>query len=174
MIHLKIEIKQSSTADDPYSYSHTAYQYVQIDESNTNWISILLSNDLTNKWSWFFNQYPPDPTKIKELAFVLEGYRNPDSGSFYMDDLAYLDSDVPAQPVTPSSSDQAFLDYLLRINFRFFLNAVHPQTGLVLDRSSFPDLATIAGTGFGLSVGRWRRNSGLSAAMQPSRSPQTP
>ena len=68
-----------------------------------------------------------------------------------MDDVAFIDSDKPAQPVTRSSSDETFLNYLLETNFRFFLHSVHPNTGLVLDRSSFPDLATIAGTGFGLS-----------------------
>jgi hypothetical protein len=150
VIVVKIEIKQSPTEDDPYSYSHTAYQYFQIDESNTNWVPIFFRNDLTDPGTWFFNQYPPDPTKIKEMVFVLEGYCNPDSGFFYVDDLAYLDSDAPAQPVTPLSSDQVFLAYLLSVNFRYFLHAVHPQTGLVLDRSSFSDLASIAGTGFGL------------------------
>ena len=146
---LKIEIKESSISGNPYY--RTAYRYVPINDSNTQWTSIVLNNDLTNELFWSFNQYPPDPTKIKELVFVLESRYNPSSGSFYMDDVAFIDSDKPAQPVTRSSSDETFLNYLLETNFKFFLHSVHPQTGLVLDRSSFPDMATIAGVGFGLS-----------------------
>ena len=148
-MNLKIEIKESSATGDPYY--HTAYQYIQIDEANTNWIPIVLRNDLTNVISWSYNKYPPDPTRIKELVFVLESCFNPDSGTFYLDDLAFIDTNSPAQPVTPDSSDQEFLEYVLGVNFRYFLHHVHPYTGLVLDRSSFSDLATIAGTGFGLT-----------------------
>ena len=149
VLTLKIEIKESSISGD--SYDRTAYRHVQIDDSNTNWTPIVLNNDLTNRLFWSFNKYPPDPTKIKELVFVLESRYNLSSGSFYMDDVAFIDSDKPAQPVTRSSSDETFLNYLLETNFKFFLHSVHPQTGLVLDRSSFPDMATIAGVGFGLS-----------------------
>lgn len=149
IMNLKIEIKESSAAGDPYY--HTAYQYIQINDSDTNWIPVVLRNDLTNSLSWSYNKYPPDPAKIKELVFVLESYFNPESGSFYVDDLAFVDTNSPAWPITPFSSDQAFLEYVLRVNFRYFLHHVHPLTGLVLDRSSFSDLATVAGTGFGLT-----------------------
>jgi hypothetical protein len=151
---LKIEIKEAGRTNDPdYAYFHTGIKYIQINDANTNWTPIVLTNDLTNTSSWKINPhgYSPDPTKIKDLVFVLEGRFNPSSGSFYMDDMAFIDKDQPAQPVTRSSSDQTFLNYLLENNFKFFLHSVHPQTGLVLDRSSFPDLATIAGVGFGLS-----------------------
>ena len=149
ILNLKIEIKESSAAGDPYY--RTAYQYIQIDESNTNWIPVVLDNDLTNELAWSFNHYPPDPTKIKELVFVLEGFFNPSAGSFHVDDLAFVDTHLPADPVTPDSSDQTFLDYLMSANFQYFRHSVHPLTGLVLDRSSFSDLATVAGTGFGLT-----------------------
>ena len=149
---LKIEIKEAFRENDiNYAFNHTAYKYILLDGADTNWTEVVLTNDFTNPSCWSLNRYPPDPTKIKELAFVLEAWCNPSSGSFYIDDVAFIDSGKPAQPITESSSDKAFIHYLLENNFRFFLHSVHPQTGLVLDRSSFPDLATIAGVGFGLS-----------------------
>ena len=159
---LKIEIKEAFRENDiNYAFNHTAYKYILFDGADTNWTEVVLTNDFTNPSCWSLNRYPPDPTKIKELAFVLEARCNPSSGSFYIDDVAFIDSGKPAQPITESSSDKAFIHYLLENNFRFFLHSVHPQTGLVLDRSSFPDLATIAGVGFGLSCWPLAAQGGL-------------
>ena len=110
-----------------------------------------MNNDLTNGLVWFFNQYPPDPTKIKELVFVLEGDAIPIRAHFTW---MMWRSSTATNPLSPSRGravTRRFSTTCWRLTFKFFLHSVHPQTGLVLDRSSFPDLATIAGIGFGLS-----------------------
>ena len=55
-------------------------------------------------------------------------------------------------PFEFSDSDQRFLDEIQYAAFRFFVEAVDPNTGLVCDRTSNPTLVSVAGVGFQLSA----------------------
>ena len=107
---------------------------------------------MTDSSSWSYNRHVPDARKTKELLFLLESQFNPASGQFLIDDLELIDTDVSGPPVSTNSSDSDVLRYFLDTNFNYFRHAVHPETGQVLDRLAFSDLATVAGTGFGLSA----------------------
>jgi hypothetical protein len=148
--NVKVEVKQQPAGEDPFDY--TAYQYIQIDDSNIDWQPVVLSLDLDSPLAWSHNRYYPDKAYIKEITFVIENYFNPAQGTFYVDDIELIDLDEEEQPLLPSASDTEFLDYLLETNFNYFRYAVHPGTGLVLDRLSSSDLASTAATGFGLSA----------------------
>lgn len=59
--------------------------------------------------------------------------------------------------LTPTGTDDAFLDDLSRRAFRYFFDTAHPHTGLIPDRAradaSKPcDMASVAATGFGLTA----------------------
>ena len=148
--NVKVELKEASPKGDVFY--HTAYRYIGIDDANTNWSPVVLSLALDDPDHWSLNQFAPDRTRMKELVFVIENHFNPAGGTFFVDDLALVDTDSPPNPITPLSSDTAVLQHFLEANSRYFLHSVHPDTGLVLDRSSFSDLATVAGTGFGLTI----------------------
>ena len=150
-INLKVELKEARQGDeDPFF--HTAYRYVAIEASSTAWRPVILNLDLDNPENWSYNRFPPDPRRMKELVFVVEDHFNPDNGWFLLDDIELINTHLPRTPVARGVSDKEFLTYLLNINFNYFRYAVHPDTGLVLDRLAFSDLATVAGTGFGLSA----------------------
>ncbi len=146
--NLKLELKDNSELP----FEHTAYTYIPLDGSDTDWRAITVSLDLEDLEQWSYNRFQPDPMRAKELVFVFESHFNPDSGCFFFDDIELVDTNQTTPPVTEDSDDEAVLAYLLERNFQYFLEAVHPDTGLVLDRLSFSDLATVAGTGFGLAA----------------------
>ncbi len=59
--------------------------------------------------------------------------------------------------LTPTGTDDAFLEDLSRRAFRYFFDTAHPHTGLIPDRAradaSKPgDMASVAATGFGLTA----------------------
>lgn len=59
---------------------------------------------------------------------------------------------VERPPFEFSDSDERFLDEVQYGAFRFFVEAVDPDTGLVCDRTSNPTLVSVAGVGFQLSA----------------------
>lgn len=159
VFNVKVEIKEARPDDDPFNY--TAYTYVRIDDASTEWREIALDLNLANNEAWSYNQFVPDATRAKELVFVLENFFNPQGGTFYIDGIALIDADVAGPPIDESSPDEAVLEYFRETNLAYFLHAVHPDSGLVLDRLSFSDLATISGTGFGLAAWAAAAETGL-------------
>jgi hypothetical protein len=168
---VKVEMKEARpNGDDRDRFQHTAYRYIAIDDSSIVWKPVVLDLDISNPDHWSYNRFAPDRTQLKELNFVVEKFFNPASGTFFIDDVEFVKvGQLP--PVSPSSPDAEFLQYVLRVNGTYFDIAVHPTTGLVIDRLSASDLATVAGTGFGLSawpvlahVGAISRNRAFSLA----------
>lgn len=144
--NIKVELKDVSDRFD-----RTAYRYITIDDSNTEWQQIVLDADVLNSEFWSYNVDPPDPTAMKFLVFVAESFFNDHFGTFYVDDIRFVDADE--EPVDEEQlSDDAFLDLISERTFSYFLDWYDPVTGLYYDRSSFPDLMSIAATGFGLTA----------------------
>ena len=144
--NLKIELKDT-TGD----FNRTAYRYITIDDSDTAWRQIVLDADVTNASFWSYNEGPPDITRMKQIVFVIESYFNNPSGTFYIDDIQFVDADdTPFDPGL--HTDDEFLDFVSEKTFLYFLDWYDPVTGLFQDRSTFPDLMSTAATGFGLTA----------------------
>jgi hypothetical protein len=143
---LKIELKDAGG-----DYFHTAYRYITVNDNDTAWRLVTLDADVANAAFWSYNQYPPDPTRMKELVIVIERARNPASGRLYLDEFRFIDADdAPFDPAV--QGDDAFLELVSRRAFQYFLDWYDPATGLYQDRSTFPDLMSAASTGFGLAA----------------------
>jgi len=100
-----------------------------------------------------------DFSRITEIVLSFDVSRVKDkSGTFYVDDMHFIDIDEKYIGESDFNKEE-FLELVSRRTFQYFLDAIDPKTGLVLDRVHFLDLATIAGTGFGLTaicVGAYR------------------
>jgi hypothetical protein len=100
---------------------------------------------------------PPgfDWQHIKETAIVFENHRadsdsgltaSPLSGTLHFDDLSFVDKEAE------DSSDDQFLNLLEQREFAYFWENADPVTGLGRERTTEPDVASIASTGFGLTA----------------------
>ncbi len=108
------------------------------------WI-IPLDPDSLDIWGTF------DPTKITEFVVSLDqSTASQTDGKFYIDDIQLIDTDEVYW--NDADFDDDFLDLVARRTFNYFIESVNDTTGLVLDRATFLDLATVAGTGFGLAA----------------------
>jgi hypothetical protein len=112
---------------------------------------VILDADVTNSSFWSYNDQPPDPTKMKQKVFVIESFFNHPTGTFYIDDIHFVDADD--SPFDPDQhTDDEFLELVSQKTFLYFLDWYDPNTGLFQDRSTFPDLMSTAATGFGLTA----------------------
>lgn len=146
---IKLELKDNRSKDERYNY--TAYRYISIDDKDTEWKPIVLDANVTNSKFWSYNQHPPDPAKMKEMVFIIESAYNGTSGSFYIDNISFVDED-DSPFVLNAHSDDEFLEFIAKRTFKYFLDWAEPESGLILDRSTFPDLISISATGFGLTA----------------------
>ena len=144
--NVKIELKDIRDA-----YEYTAYRYITIDDSDTTWREVVLDADVTNSSFWSYNLHPPDPTRMKFLVFVIESYFNNPTGTFYIDDIHFVDADDGPFDLDQHTDDE-FLDFVSEKTFLYFLDWYDQNTGLFQDRSTFPDLMSTAATGFGLTA----------------------
>lgn len=144
--NVKVELKDHTGADE-----HTAYRYLEIDDADTRWQRIVLDADVTNADFWSYPGSPPDPTHMKQLVLVIERAFNAPTGTFYLDDISFVDAD--AQPFDPEHhTEDEFLAHVSQKTFLYFLDRYDPNTGLFQDRSTAPDLMSTAATGFGLTA----------------------
>jgi len=143
--NIKVELKDSSR-----DFDRTAYRYISIDDSDTTWREIVLDADVSNASFWSYNLEAPDPSKMKEMVIVLESAFNNPTGTFYIDHIHFVDDDD--DPFNQLDDDEAFLEFVSKKTFLYFLDRYDPQTGLFQDRSTFPDLMSTAATGFGLTA----------------------
>lgn len=144
--NIKIELKDISG-----DFNRTAYRYITIDDADTSWQQVVLDADVTNADFWSYNGSPPDPTTMKQMVFVIESYFNHPTGTFFIDDIQFIDSDDAVFDPDTHSDDQ-FLEFVSGRTFLYFMDWYNPDTGLVQDRSIFPDLYSTAATGFGLTA----------------------
>jgi hypothetical protein len=144
--NVKVELKDNSG-----SSGRTAYRYIAIDDADTTWRKVVLDADVTNASFWSYTDRPPDPTKMKQMVFVIESCFNHPNGTFYIDDIHFVDADdVPFN--LDLHTDDEFLDFVSKKTFQYFLDWYDPNTGLFQDRSTFPDVMSTAATGFGLTA----------------------
>ena len=144
--NIKVELK-----DITGDFDHTAYRYITIDDNDTTWRQVVLDADVTNADFWSYNSLPPDPTQMKQIVFVVESYFNNPGGTFYLDDIHFVDADdAPFDP--DAHSDDEFLNLVSERTFLYFMDWYNPDNGLFQDRSTFPDLYSTASTGFGLTA----------------------
>jgi hypothetical protein len=143
--NIKVELK-----DNTGDFNRTAYRYITIDDSDTTWREVVLDADVTNSSFWSYNGQPPDLTRMKQMVLVIESYFNNPTGTFYIDEIHFVDADD--SPFNPDQhTDDEFLDLVSEKTFLYFLDWYDPNTGLFQDRSTFPDLMSTAATGFGLT-----------------------
>lgn len=90
---------------------------------------------------------------MRELTIIFENNQansarivSPLSGTLYFDDLVFIDND------DRDTTEDEFLDLLERRAFQYFWSYAYPPTGLIRERASEPEVASIASIGFGLSA----------------------
>ncbi len=92
-----------------------------------------------------------DPKKVTEVVISLDNSTASNtSGKFYIDDLQFVDTNEVYWE--NDDFDENFLDLVERRTYNYFKECSNDATGLVFDRANFLDLATVAGTGFGLGA----------------------
>ena len=114
--NVKVELKDGTDQAD-----RTAYRYIRIDNSNTNWQRIVLDADVTNSDFWIYNAGTPDSANMKFLSFVVEHqYNAPASGNavgtFQIDNVSFHDADD--QPFDPQPTSRPL--FLIRDASRVF------------------------------------------------------
>jgi hypothetical protein len=95
-----------------------------------------------------------DWSQMQEVTIIFENNRDggagrtvsPLSGTLYFDDLVFVDADE--QDV----SDAQFLDVLEKRAFGYFWEYADPNTGLIRERATQSEIASIASVGFGLTA----------------------
>lgn len=93
--------------------------------------------------------------KLKEVVISFDYKTSKDkSGSIFIDDMFFVDTDqnFSTDQDFDLSGDSEFLKLVEKRTFQYFMDSYDPTSGLVLDRVHFRDLATISGTGFGLTA----------------------
>ena len=115
---------------------------------------------INNDWQQWIIPFDPDslviwgtfdPSHLTEVVVSLDSSTASNTnGTFYIDDLQFIDTSEKYW--SDSDFDEDFLDLVERRTYNYFREAVNDTTGLVNDRTTFLDLATTAGTGFGLAA----------------------
>ena len=153
-VWVKLELKDARDSND-----FTAYRYVELDPNPSSWTRVVLDADLSNQEQWFYHQHPPDPTQLKFLVLVGESFFNEDAFSFYLDEIRLIHQ--TETPLASSAAETALDEVLERVQFKTWLHfdrwvvngdLADDDLYLFLDRSTFPDLVTTAGAGFGLGA----------------------
>lgn len=144
--NLKVELK-----DNRNDFEYTAIRYIPIDDSDPTWRKVVLDADVTNSDFWSYNLHAPDPTAMKFLVFVVESSFNESSGTFYIDNIQFVDADDSEFSLGEHTDDE-FLDLIGQKTFQYFLDWFDPESCQWHDRSTFPDLYSIASSGFGITA----------------------
>jgi hypothetical protein len=147
--NVKVELKDNRDTNERFNY--TAIKYIKIEDNNTNWKEIVLDADVRSSSFWSYNKHKPDPGRMKELVVIIESSFNDISGTFYIDDIRFVDADDEPFNLSEHTDDE-FLDFIEKKTFLYFLDWVNEDNGLILERSTYPDLVSIAATGFGLTA----------------------
>lgn len=110
---------------------------------------------IPNQTNWTYCEFPLDSTtndwsRMKELVFIVENWRNENrSGRFYLDDLSFT-SDAP--PCVPAQlKDDAMLDLVSQRAFGYFW-LFTDNLGFALDRSTYSDIVSVGTIGFQLTA----------------------
>jgi hypothetical protein len=108
--------------------------------NQTNWTRFDVPIDTTsNDWS-----------RVKEIVFVIENWRNERrTSNFFIDDLVF-ETDEPAVDLATLNDDQ-MLDLVSQRSFYYFLNFTD-DLGFALDRSTFSDMVSVGTIGFQLTA----------------------
>ena len=110
---------------------------------------------IPNQTNWNRYDFPIDTStnnwsRVKEIVFVIENWRNDQrTNHFFLDDLAF-DTDAPAVDVSKLSDDQ-MLDLVSQRAFYYFLDFTD-DLGFALDRSTFSDIVSAGTIGFQLTA----------------------
>ncbi|MCK4398128.1 MAG: hypothetical protein KAV25_03980 [Methanophagales archaeon] len=145
-IILRVELKDNKGS--------TAYYRVSIPNINESWQEVEIPIES------FIRIDNVDLHHMKLLNFIIErnnyagNIHNPDKGTFYLDNIRFVDSDDSPKSLNEMSDDQ-FLDLISKRAFQYFLDwssKDERSKGLIQDRSTSNDLLTIGGTGFYLTA----------------------
>lgn len=122
--------------------------YVPVSGVSSEWEEKIVNlKDLNIEW------HNMDWHHMREVTIIFENNRggsgmivSPLSGTLYFDDLVFVDKD------DQDTSDDQLLDVLERRAFWYFWEYADPATGLIPERATEPEVASIASTGFGLTA----------------------
>ena len=93
---------------------------------------------------------PADLSRMKEVVFVLEDWKNDNrTGRFYLDDLSFTTDELACDPA--HWSNDAMLDMVAQRAFRYFL-VFTDGFGFALDRSTYSDMVSVGTIGFQLTA----------------------
>jgi len=133
-------------------FNHT----VKVEFKSANGLVGSKSFTLSNQTNWTRHEFPMaelgtnDFSRMKEVLFVIEDWRNDRrTNHFFLDDLAFGADEPPYDPA--QMSDDQMLDLVSQRAFGYFLR-FRDELGLALDRSTFSDEVSVAGIGFQLAA----------------------
>jgi hypothetical protein len=111
---------------------------------------------IPNQTKWTRFEFPiselgtNDLSRMKEVVFVVEDWRNAQrTNYFFLDDLAFTTDETPID--IAHLSDDAMLDLVSQRAFGYFVRFTD-DLGFVLDRSSFSDEVSVGAMGFQLTA----------------------
>jgi hypothetical protein len=97
-----------------------------------------------------------DFTSVKEFSLdIIPYYSDVAEGEVYFDDIAFIETDMAftsSADFDLSNKNNAFLNLLEKNTFNYFMKSFDQESGLVRDRITFNDLASVAATGWGLTA----------------------
>jgi len=118
--------------------------YVPIYGVGSEWEEKVVDLETLNTLDWH---------QMREMTIIFENNQgssgravSPPSGTLHFDDLIFVDTDAQV------TSDDQFLDLLERRAFQYFWEYADPATGLIRERATEPEVASIASVGFGLTA----------------------
>jgi hypothetical protein len=120
-------------------------EYVPVSGVGSEWEEKVLNLAALRTLNWH---------RMREMTIIFENNKqggngrevSPLSGTLYFDDLAFVDKDEQ------DISDDQFLNVLERRAFQYFWEYADPATGLIRERATEPEVASIASVGFGLTA----------------------
>lgn len=143
---VKVEFHDTSYGENGDYDTGSAYCY--LNNVATHWQQYRVSLDLGDLR--VINKI--DFTRLQEVVFAFDHAMAHDKeGALFIDDAQFVDT-TNAFVTPPDFQTDNFLATVEERTFQYFKDAANPHTGLVLDRVHFADLATVAGTGFGLTA----------------------
>jgi hypothetical protein len=145
-ITIKIELKDEN--------ERVVFTQRTISASSFQPFALNLPGDFTqgNTGSFDFRQ-------VSVLSYVIDQANNPSSGSFLLDNLAFVDLDGQYPNLDAVRNDpqyaEAMLDYARATSILYFLDFASTDSrtgGMAQDRSTFADLMSVGAAGFQLTA----------------------
>ncbi|KAF9909381.1 hypothetical protein EC991_008766 [Linnemannia zychae] len=129
-----------------------AWHTENLNDADTQWRELRLSLDFTDTNTW--DSGSPKKVnrhRIQEFLINADPGEGPDTGTFYLDDVAFADTDAIPEDLSTASDDR-ILDKISKRAFQYFVDYYHEPSGLWQSESQTSNKINIAASGYGLTA----------------------